>query len=346
MGLGVAGARINAAGTVVGVTAPTMTFSNTGAIAFTGSGTRTLILGGATVADNTFRPQITDGGGATTLSKVDAGMWVINPGVSGNTYTGGTSITGGTLAILTGNALGSGTVTVNGGAGTGLELRGGITLANNVTNSAADGGLRSATGANILTGLLTISNQLRVDVASGASLTLSNATSAVTGSGTLLKLGKGNLVLSGTNGAAWTGATTVREAFLRAGEAGFRAAEAEALARALRRGEAHVLALGGGTPTAPGAAAQIAEARREGRALVVFLDPPLSTLAERLAAHEGDRPSLTGRGVVAEIGDVAAVRRPLYAALADLRLLEPLDEASLVSIITSQVGSASATADA
>ena len=142
------------------------------------------------------------------------------------------------------------------------------------------------------------------------------------------------------------GATTVREAFLRAGEAGFRAAEAEALARALRSGEAHVLALGGGTPTAPGAAAQIAEARREGRALVVFLDPPLSTLAERLAAHEGDRPSLTGRGVVAEIGDVAAVRRPLYAALADLRLLEPLDEASLVSIITSQVGSASATPDA
>jgi shikimate kinase len=142
------------------------------------------------------------------------------------------------------------------------------------------------------------------------------------------------------------GATTVREAFLDAGEAGFRAAEAQALARALRSGEAHVLALGGGTPTAPGAAEQIAEARREGRAFVVFLDPPLSTLAERLTTHEGDRPSLTGRGVVAEIGDVAAVRRPLYAALADLRLLEPLDEASLVSIITSQVGSASATADA
>jgi autotransporter-associated beta strand protein len=141
-------------------------------------------------------------------------MWVINPGVSGNTYTGGTSITGGTLAILTGNALGSGTVTVNGGAGTGLELRGGITLANNVTNSAADGGLRSATGANILTGLLTITSQLRLDVASGASLTLSNATSAVTGSGTLLKFGKGNLVLSGTNGAGWTGATTVRDGTL------------------------------------------------------------------------------------------------------------------------------------
>jgi len=66
----------------------------------------------------------------------------------------------------------------------------------------------------ILTGLLTISNQLRLDVASGASLTLNNATSAVTGTGTLLKIGKGNLVLSGTNGAGWTGATTVRDGTL------------------------------------------------------------------------------------------------------------------------------------
>jgi len=98
MGLGGAGARINAIGTVVGVTTPTITFSNTNPIAFTGSGARTLTLGGGTISDNTFRPQITDGGGATTLSKVDGGLWVINPGASGNTYTGGTSITGGTLA--------------------------------------------------------------------------------------------------------------------------------------------------------------------------------------------------------------------------------------------------------
>jgi len=139
------------------------------------------------------------------------------------------------------------------------------------------------------------------------------------------------------------GANSVREAFANAGEAGFRAAESKALERMLGLEAPHIVALGGGTPTAPGAATQLAEARRDRRAFVVFLDPPLETLADRLAAHEGDRPSLTGRGVVAEIGDVAAVRRPLYAALADLRLLEPLDEASLVSIITSHVGSVSAT---
>ncbi|MEY5033074.1 MAG: hypothetical protein RL354_2105, partial [Planctomycetota bacterium] len=60
-------------------------------------------------------------------------------------------------------------------------------------------------------------------------------------------------------------------------------------------------------------------------------------LAARLRRQEGDRPSLTGRGVVEEIGELAAARRPLYAALADLRLLDDVDPESLVSIITSHV---------
>lgn len=208
MGLGTLAARINAAGTLVGTTAPALTFSNTGAIAFTGSGTRTLTLGGATISENTFRPQITDGGGATTLSKVDGGLWVINPDVAGNTFTGGTSITGGTLAIQAGNALGTGLVTINGGAGVGLELRNGLTLANNITNSAADGGLRASSGINVLTGTLTATGQLRFAVDAGASVEISNSTTALTGAGPLIKFGDGTLILSGVNNA--TGATTVR----------------------------------------------------------------------------------------------------------------------------------------
>ena len=135
---------------------------------------------------------------------------------------------------------------------------------------------------------------------------------------------------------ALLGAPSVREAFERCGETVFREAESRALGEVMAESP-RVIALGGGTPTAPGAAELLATARRDGRAVTVFLDPPLEVLAARLASHEGDRPSLTGRGVVAEIEDVARVRRPLYAALADLRLLEPLDPASLVSIITSQV---------
>ena len=125
--------------------------------------------------------------------------------------------------------------------------------------------------------------------------------------------------------AAHLGAPTAGEAFRRVGEPAFRIAEAEVLAKVLakvpeeaRAETPHILALGGGTPTAPGAADLIARARREGHAYVVFLDPPLEVLAARLRAETGDRPSLTGRGVVEEMEEIAARRRPLYAALADL----------------------------
>lgn len=135
------------------------------------------------------------------------------------------------------------------------------------------------------------------------------------------------------------GAASVREAFASAGEAAFREAEAKALAAVLAE-PPQVIALGGGTPMAPGASEQLVAARASG-ALVVFLDPPLDVLAARLRAEQGDRPSLTGLGVVEEIESIAAARRPRYAALTDLRLPEALAAASLVSIITSQVGSSS-----
>jgi shikimate kinase len=132
------------------------------------------------------------------------------------------------------------------------------------------------------------------------------------------------------------GCATVREAFERSGEGAFRQAESEALAAALEEPRC-VLALGGGTPTAPGAADRLAEARRNGRAFIIFLDPPIEAMAARLRRQEGDRPSLTGRGAVEEIGEIAAARRPLYAALADLRLFDDVDPESLVSIMTSHV---------
>jgi len=144
--------------------------------------------------------------------------------------------------------------------------------------------------------------------------------------------------------SALLGAASVGAALASAGEARFREAEARALAAAL--GEpAQVIALGGGTPVAPGAADALRAARSAGRAFVVYLDPPLELLAERLSKERGDRPSLTGLGVVQEIGMVADARRPIYAALTDLRVPEALDVASFVSIITSQVGSGSRSSD-
>ena len=214
MGLGAAGARINASGTATGTNQPAMTWSNTGAVAFTGSGARTLTLGGTGIVDNIFRPALTDGGGATTLSKTDVGMWMIDPAAGANTFTGGVSITGGTLAIRAGNALGTGTITINGGTGVGLEIREGITLTNAITNSTAAGGFRATSGATTLSGLVTVSATLRLAVDAGASINLSNATSALTGAGGILKLGGGNLILSGTNGVGWTSTTEVRSGTL------------------------------------------------------------------------------------------------------------------------------------
>lgn len=112
---------------------------------------------------------------------------------------------------------------------------------------------------------------------------------------------------------------SVAEAWARHGEAGFREAEARALAAALRD-DGRVIALGGGTPTAPGAADLIGAATREGRAVVVYLRCSPEDLRRRLAMlHEAalaNRPSLTGRNALDEIPAVFAQRDPLYVSLA------------------------------
>lgn len=211
IGSGTSAANIWADGVVIGTNAPKIEFTNPGAIAFSGgaNSTQTLVLRGATIADNLMAPQITDNGsGATSLSKIEAGMWILSN--SGNSYTGGTTITAGTLAITSGTALGTGTVTINGAAGVGLELRGDLTVANNITNSTANGGILARTGNSTLTGLLTATANIQIGTDAGASINLGNGTSSITGAGQLLKFGNGTLTLSGVNGTGWTGATVVR----------------------------------------------------------------------------------------------------------------------------------------
>lgn len=52
--------------------------------------------------------------------------------------------------------------------------------------------------------------------------------------------------------------------------------------------------------------------------MVVFLDAPVEVLAERLARNplNSQRPSLTGKGLVEELGDVLNERRSLYEGAA------------------------------
>lgn len=111
------------------------------------------------------------------------------------------------------------------------------------------------------------------------------------------------------------GESDVRTAFSRFGEAAFRRAERAALERVLGERPC-VLALGGGTPTAPGAAELLDQASRGGAA-VVYLRATAATLRARLERMDNThRPSLTGAGVLNEIDVVLAARDGLYRSLA------------------------------
>jgi autotransporter-associated beta strand protein len=77
-----------------------------------GLGARTFTLSGASTGANTFAPVLADNGGATTLTKTGAGLWILT---ATNTYSGPTNINGGTLAFSNINNLGTSTVLNMGG---------------------------------------------------------------------------------------------------------------------------------------------------------------------------------------------------------------------------------------
>jgi shikimate kinase len=114
---------------------------------------------------------------------------------------------------------------------------------------------------------------------------------------------------------------SVAEVWQAYGEAVFRAAEVRALKRVLE-GDQQVVALGGGTPMAPGAAELLRQAGGAGGGVVrvVYLRAQPDVLAARLAAGGeaavAARPSLTGSGVVEEIPRVFTQRDPVYRQLA------------------------------
>lgn len=117
--------------------------------------------------------------------------------------------------------------------------------------------------------------------------------------------------------AARLGEPSPAAALGRYGEPAFRAAESAALRETLL-GSGRVVALGGGTPTAPGAAEMLERERAAGRAVIVYLHAAPDVLRARLAATDvASRPSLTGRGTLEEIEALYAGRDGLYRRLAD-----------------------------
>ena len=118
--------------------------------------------------------------------------------------------------------------------------------------------------------------------------------------------------------------TTVQDAWRIHGEAAWRGVELE-VALELLAGEGQVLAMGGGMPIIAGVGEAMQQAQEAGRLVVIYLDAPGELLASRLSGLEGDRPSLTGKGVIEEIGGVLADRDPVYRALCDMAI-QALDE--------------------
>jgi shikimate kinase len=116
------------------------------------------------------------------------------------------------------------------------------------------------------------------------------------------------------------GCATAGEALRSLGEPAFRAGEAQALRDTLASAPAaYILALGGGTPTAPGAASVLQDEAGRPRSHLVYLHAPPATLRDRLRGENPiDRPSLTGRPVLEEIGEVYAARDGLYRSIASM----------------------------
>jgi autotransporter-associated beta strand protein len=119
--------------------ANSLSLTNTGAIAFGGSGARTLTLGGANTGNNVFGAVLGNGsGGATTLQKSDAGTWSLT---NTNTYTGGTTLNAGTLNVANVRGLGaSGTVNITAAATLRLSTDTAFGGANPVYNMLMFGG--------------------------------------------------------------------------------------------------------------------------------------------------------------------------------------------------------------
>lgn len=121
---------------------------------------------------------------------------------------------------------------------------------------------------------------------------------------------------------ALLGVPTASEAFSRLGEPAFRAAETRALQQALAEPDVGVIALGGGTPTAPGAEPLLRAAAQS--ADLIYLRCTPAELRRRLditGGPDANRPSLTGRDPLDEITEVFNARDPLYTRLAT-RVLE------------------------
>lgn len=164
--VGTSGGAIDASGS-----AP-VNFYNTGAMGFNSqTGARSLTLTGSNTGTNTLAAAIGDNSGATAVVKGGAGTWVL---AGNNSYSGGTTVSNGTLVVAGATALGVGSITMAGGT---LDL-GGFT----VTNGAVTLSQGTISNGTLSAGALDISGAAFIDYS--ATLAVSNSLTK-SGSGTV-----------------------------------------------------------------------------------------------------------------------------------------------------------------
>ena len=88
-------------------------FSGGGSYVTNSSGTASLTVNQS--GNTTFNGTLSNGAGTLALLKSGGGLLNLGPGFSNNTYSGGTTVSGGTLQLNYANALGAAGLTVNGG---------------------------------------------------------------------------------------------------------------------------------------------------------------------------------------------------------------------------------------
>ena len=202
--------------TAAGGTCQSITFTGSAAVIGAGTGTLTVGAGGitASIAGSSIACPVALGANQTWTSTVNdlavsgvvSGAFALTKAGSGtltlagaNTFSGGLTLSAGTLGINNATALGAtaGTVTIAGG--TTIDNTSGGALTVTANNPQTWSGSFTYTGSNALslgTGAVALGAAVRTVTATGAALTVAGV---IGGTGGLAKAGAGALTLSGAN---------------------------------------------------------------------------------------------------------------------------------------------------
>ena len=192
-----------------------------GDVAFAGSNTLNLGSGAVSLGTSpvvavnastlTVNGVIGDGGAERGLTKAGVGTLVLG---GANTFSGGITLSAGTLSLGADAALGTGTFTIAGGALTATATR--ATTNNNAQNWSGDFAFFGTSPLNLGTGPVTLAG-----AGSARTVTVSSGTlavgGAISGGYGITKAGTGTLVLNGAS--AYTGTTTLAAGAIQAGNA-------------------------------------------------------------------------------------------------------------------------------